>query len=263
MMNEPLFLEERRRAILESLEKNGRVSVNTLSEQLGVSAVTIRQDLRALEEEGLLERTYGGAVLRVPSPSTTTAPISELSFGLRRKRQDMEKQAIAKAATALVQDGYGIALDASTTAFAMTPYLKRFDGLTIVTNSLVIAQQFLDTPRIHVILPGGTLRRDSVSVVGNPASLPNLNLNIGFFGARGLSVSAGITDISAEEAEMKRALSEHCLATVILIDSTKWGQLTPYTWFASRDVERIITTDLASVEHIRPFREAGIRVDTV
>jgi DeoR/GlpR family transcriptional regulator of sugar metabolism len=263
MTSEPLFLEERRRAILESLEKNGRVAVNTLSEQLGVSAVTIRQDLRALEEEGLLERTYGGAVSRPIPPNTPALMVSELSFGLRRKKQELEKQAIGKAAAGLVQDGYGIALDGSTTVFAMTPYLKRLDGLTIVTNSLMIAHQFVDTPRIQVIMPAGRFRRDSISLVDRPDTLPDINLNIGFFGARGLSVQTGITDVSHEEAEIKQALIAHCFATVILLDSTKWGQITPYTYVAASGVERIITTTQAPQEHIEPFNTAGIRVDRV
>lgn len=260
-MTEPLFLEERRRAILDNLEKFGRVSVKTLSDQLNVSAVTIRQDLRALEDEGFLERTYGGAVIRTASPLMPQIP--ELSFDNRRKKQHTEKQAIARAASAMVQDGYGIALDSSTTAFALTPYLKRFDGLTIMTNSLMVTQQFLDTPRIQVVMTGGRLRRDSIALVDSPDTLPDLNLNIGFFSARGLSVQAGITDISPEETEMKRALINHCLTKVILIDSTKWGQVTPYTFIAAHEIARIITTDQASPEHIAPFRDAGIPVEIV
>jgi DeoR/GlpR family transcriptional regulator of sugar metabolism len=99
--------------------------------------------------------------------------------------------------------------------------------------------------------------------VGDPNSLPNLNLNIGFFGARGLSLQAGITDISPEEAEMKRALLAHCLASVIVIDSTKWGQVSPYTFASPSEIERIITTKDAPPEHVAPFQEAEVRVELV
>jgi DeoR/GlpR family transcriptional regulator of sugar metabolism len=260
-MTEPLFLEERRRAILDDLTRNGRVSVKSLSVQLGVSAVTIRQDLRALEDEGLLERTYGGAVVKQIAPAFSG--MTELSFEVRRRKSEEEKQAIARAAAELVQDGFGIALDASTTAFAITPYLKRLDGLTIVTNSLLVAQQFLDTPRIQVIMPGGRLRRDSVALVGHPESLPQLHLNLGFFGARGLSLQTGITDISPEETEMKRALLQHCIDAVVLIDGTKWGQVTPYTYATLQQVGRIITSPNAPREHVEKFRQAGIVVEVV
>lgn len=255
-MTQPLFLEERRRMILEYLENNGRVSVKNLSEQLNVSEVTIRQDLRALESEGLLERTYGGAMLRsanVPNPP-------ELSFDVRRKKLETEKAAIARAAAGLVRDGYGVALDASTTAFYMTSYLKRFDGLTIVTNSLTIAQQFLDTPRIQVMMPAGRLRRDSIALVGRPTTLPDINLNIGFFGARGLTMQTGVTDISPEEAEMKRALIAHCVQTIVLIDSSKWGQISPFTYVETSKVTQIITSERAAIEHITTFEAAGVSV---
>jgi DeoR/GlpR family transcriptional regulator of sugar metabolism len=257
-MAEPLFLEERRRSILEMLKQHGRVSVNALSEKLNVSTVTIRQDLRALEEEGLLERTYGGAVLRSSPP-----PVAELSFETRREKHRAEKDAIGQAAAALVQDGFGIALDASSTAYAITPYLKRFDSLTVVTNSLIVAQQFLHTPRIRVLLPAGRLRRDSISVVGNSASLPDINLNIGFFGARGLSPEAGATEISQEEAEMKRAIIARCIAPVLVVDGSKWGQIAPYTFMETDAITHIITTDNAPLQAFEPFRARGAIVDMV
>ncbi|HLA43056.1 MAG TPA: DeoR/GlpR family DNA-binding transcription regulator, partial [Aggregatilineales bacterium] len=161
-MSNNLFMEERRRAILDELQKYGRVSVKSLSDRLNVSAVTIRQDLRSLESDGQLERTYGGAVLM--NPGATAIP-PELSFATRQKQQREEKQAIGKAAARMVENGYAIALDASTTAFAIVPFLKQLDDLIIVTNSLIVAQQFLDTPRIQVQMPAGIVRNDSASLV--------------------------------------------------------------------------------------------------
>ena len=253
-----LFLQERRQLILDDLRRDGRVSVKTLSEKLNVSEVTIRQDLRALEDEGILERTYGGAMLRTPSSTA-----AELSFDIRRRKHKGEKDEIGRCAVALVKDGYGVALDSSTTTFAMIPYLKRYDGLTIVTNSLVIAQQFLDSPRIRVLLPGGTLRRDSISLVGNPGSLPDINLNVGFFSAQGVTFEAGITEIGPDEAEMKRALMSRCITKVITVDASKWGKVAPYTYAAARDVARIITTNGIPEAEVLPFRQAGIIIETV
>jgi DeoR/GlpR family transcriptional regulator of sugar metabolism len=256
-MAETLFLEERRRVILEQLKRDGRVSVKALSDDLNVSAVTIRQDLRALEDEGLLERTYGGAVL--PTPGN----LPEVAFEIRREANRAEKSAMGKAAAALVQEGYGIALDASTTAYALAYHLRGIQNLTVVTNSLMIAQQFLDSPRIEVILPGGKLRRDSASLVGSPNSLPNINLTIGFFSARGISLDAGLTDISPEQAEIKKALLTRCLTAVALIDSSKWGQVLPYTYAPVQGMSRIITTDKTSPEMVSQFRAAGLIVDIV
>src|SRR5258708_19255267 len=113
------FVEERRSEILSQIEQYGRVSVNTLSEAMGVSSVTIRQDLRALEQAGLLKRTYGGAIRRAGVQS-----IPELSFHIRQGQNSREKEGIGAAAAALGQKGGSIALDASSTATAPFPYLK-------------------------------------------------------------------------------------------------------------------------------------------
>jgi DeoR/GlpR family transcriptional regulator of sugar metabolism len=257
-MADQLFLQERRQLILDDLKRDGRVSVKTLSEKLGVSEVTVRQDLRALEEEGYLERTYGGAVLRNASPSS-----AELSFDIRRRKHKAEKEAIGRAAAELVKDGYGIALDGSTTVFAMTPYLKQRDGLTIVTNSLIIAQQFLDAPHILVLLPAGRMRRDSISLVGSPDTLPDVNLNLGFFGAHGISFEAGFTELNKEEAEMKRTMTARCIQTIVVADASKWGRVVPYTYAEARDVAQIITTEGAPESVVGQFVQASVEIQTV
>jgi DeoR family fructose operon transcriptional repressor len=258
MMGEPLFVEERRRAILDQLKQNGRVSVRTLSETMSVSAVTIRQDLRALEEEGLLERTYGGAVRR-----ENPAVLLELSFHTRLKKRRRAKEALAAAAAALLQEDISVAMDASTTVFALVPYIKACPKLTVVTNCLTTAQNFLDSPHIQVLLPGGRLRRDSISIVGNPNGLPDINLNVGFFGAHGLSLLSGVSDVDADEVSLKRAMVARCAAVVILVDGGKWGQIAPYTFARFEQVARIITTDDAPAEQVAQVRDAGTQVDVV
>ena len=254
--SEPLFLEERRRAILEELKQRGRVSVKNLSTQMNVSAVTIRQDLRALEKDGLLERTYGGAVLGLHQGG-----LSELSFDTRQLSFREEKRAIGAAAARMVQNGDAIALDASTTAFAITPYLTALEDLIVVTNSLVIAQQFVTHPRIDVVMPGGGLRRDSVSLVGAPETLPDINLTIGFFGAHGLTLDEGITEISLEEVIMKQAMIDRCQSTVIVADSSKWNKVAPFTYISPQDVGCVITTANAPRDALQNFRAAGVEVE--
>jgi DeoR/GlpR family transcriptional regulator of sugar metabolism len=257
-MPEPLFVEERRRIILERLKQEGRVSVNELSEAMRVSAVTIRQDLRALEESQLLERTYGGAVVRSPA-----VPLKELAFDIRRKRNWRAKEAIGAAAAAMVKNDDAVALDGSTTAFALVPHLKKLDRMTIVTNSLIIAQSFLDNPGFQVLMPGGRLRPDSISLVGHPEDLPDINLNIGFFGAHGISSEGGITDVDPDEVAMKKAMIARCVCTVIIADGSKWGRTAPYPFVNSTDVDRIVTTSDAPEALVERFRESGVRVDAL
>lgn len=224
MSSDNLYMQERQQRVVERLRELGRVSVKELSQELGVSEVTIRQDLRTLEKQGLLERTHGGAVL---PRGTTSAP--KLSFELRNLVNHEEKDRIAQAAAARVKNGDSIALDASTTVYRMLPYLKQFSRLVIVTNSLMVAQSLLDAPQIEVFMPGGKLRPDSISMVGKPEQLPDVNLNMGFFGSHGVSVSAGLTESNREEAQLKQVLMGHCIQSVFLIDHTKWAKVAPYT----------------------------------
>lgn len=257
-MPEPLFVEERRRVIIEQLRRHGRVSVRDLSEAMHVSPVTIRHDLRALEDSGLLERTYGGAVIRTPASS-----LPELSFHTRQKREPAAKASIARAAVELVHDGYSIALDASTTAYALVPLLKQFRRLTVLTNSLMVAQSFLDAPDIQVLLPGGRLRRDSISIVGRPEGLPEVNLNVAFLGTRGLTVAEGASDIDPDEVTMKQAMAARAVQTVILTDAGKWGKVATYTVLRLAQINRIITTSDAPQTLVDAVRAQGVIVDTV
>ncbi|HML21903.1 MAG TPA: DeoR/GlpR family DNA-binding transcription regulator [Aggregatilinea sp.] len=257
-MSEPLFVEERRRAILERLNQRGRVAVKELSDEMQVSAVTIRQDLRALEQAGRLERTYGGAVIR-----TVGAPVQELSFNVRLIKSRHQKEAIALAAVALVQEGYSIALDSSTTSYAMVPYLKRLEKLTVVTNSLIVAQAFLDSPHIQVLLPGGRVRRDSISLVGEPDTLPKINLNIGFFGARGLDLAVGATEVDGDEAILKQATMARCLKTILLVDASKWGQVAPYTMLPPQEISTVITSSGAPGDMVSALEMLGAKVTVV
>lgn len=257
---EPLFVAERRRAILERLRQDGRVSVKDLSGKMNVSTVTIRHDLRALEDDGLLERTYGGAVIR---KSIEVGFLLELPFDVRSARNREAKDAIGAAAAALVREGDSIALDASTTAYALVPYLKTLTRITIVTNNLIIAQSFLDQPGITVLIPGGRLRKDSVSIVGRPDGLPDINLNIGFFGARGLAFHGGVSDIDPEEVAMKQAMIARCVASVIIADSSKWTQVAPYTVVPLHQPTRIISSVGAPQEMVDQVRRLGVAVDLV
>lgn len=255
-MTDLLFLEERRRAILQRLEAEGRVTVRDLSTAMRVSAVTIRQDLRALEELGLLERTYGGAVA-----SGGAARLQELSFNVRLHKQSAEKQAIAAFAAQFVEDGASVALDSSTSVYALLPYLKRLNKLTIVTNGLVLGQSFLDKPEFQVLVTGGRVRADSISLVGLPESLPNVNLNVGFFGARGLAESVGATDIDPDEVVIKQAMIARCVRSIFLVDSGKWGEIAPYTIAPMELVQHVVTTDKSPPEMIARLRDRGIIVD--
>jgi DeoR/GlpR family transcriptional regulator of sugar metabolism len=250
-----LYLEERRREILRQVDQAGRVSVAALSRRLGVSEVTIRADLQALAEQKLIIRTHGGAI---PAHEGRY----EIALAMRRQRQVQEKKRIGEAAAALVADGDAIVLDSSSTALAIVQHLKTRRHLTIVTNSLEAAQEMRDTPQVKVVMPGGTLRGDTASLIGTEGleMLRKFNIQKGFFGAHGLSLPEGLTDVSAEEAEVKRFLVGMCRQTIAVLDATKWGRVGVASFARPDEVGLVITDADAPVEVVEQVRAAGVEV---
>jgi DeoR/GlpR family transcriptional regulator of sugar metabolism len=250
-----LYLEERRQEILRRVNQEERVSVAELSQQFGVSEVTIRSDLQALAERNLVVRTHGGAL-----PSTRG--LYDLSLALRRQRQVQEKSRIGQAGAALVADGDAIFLDSSSTALAIAQHIRHHRHLTIVTNSLAVAQDMLDAPGVTVVMVGGTLRRDTASMVGTDGleMLRKFNIQKGFFGAHGISLAEGLTDVSADEAEVKRPLVAMCRQVVAVLDATKWGRVGLASFAHIEQVDSIISDVYAPADLVAQVRALGIEV---
>lgn len=250
-----LYLEERRQEILRRVNQEERVSVAELSQQFGVSEVTIRSDLQALAERNLVVRTHGGAL-----PSARS--LYDLSLALRRQRQVQEKSRIGEAGAALVADGDAIFLDSSSTALAIAQHIRHHRHLTVVTNSLAVAQDMLDAPGVTVVMVGGTLRRDTASMVGTDGleMLRKFNIQKGFFGAHGISLAEGLTDVSADEAEVKRPLVAMCHQVVAVLDATKWGRVGLASFAHLEQVDCIISDVHAPADVVAQMRELGIEV---
>lgn len=258
-MAERLFLQERLDKILTLLQEQGRVSVAELSERFDVSPVTIRNDLASLAQKNRLVRTHGGAVL---GPNLSVEPPA---FALRKELQIAEKERIGRAAAALVRDGDAIALDASTTAWQVARHLKDRRELTVVTNGLFVALEFLDSPGVTVVMPGGTLWAASASLVGDLGAciLDGYHVQKAFFGARGFTVGEGLTDTNQYEVELKRSMIEWSKEVIAIVDSSKWDQVT-FVPLASVDrLDHVITDDAAPIEMVAALRERGIGVTLV
>ena len=253
-----LYAEERRQSILELVNRTGRVTVGELGQQFGVSDVTIRSDLQILADQDFLLRTHGGAV-----PSTTAA--AEMAFALRRQRKVREKQRIGQAGAALVANGDAIYLDSSSTSLAIAHQIKDRQYLTVVTNSLAIIQELLDAPHIQVIVMGGTLQRETAAFVRpiSQAMLDRVNIQTGFFGAHGITVDQGLTDVSPEIAAAKRPMLEHCQQAIAVVDASKWGRVGVASFAALTEMNIIITDDTAPVAHVAGARAAGVNVRIV
>jgi DeoR/GlpR family transcriptional regulator of sugar metabolism len=257
-MSDRLFPEERLDKILAIVEQKGRVSVSELSEEFEVSTVTIRNDLAALERQGRVLRTHGGAMTR---PDSNQEP----AFTLRMRIHSDEKERIAQAAASLVHDGDAIALDASTTAWHLALHLKDRHELTVLTNGLFIALELADSPGVSVVMPGGMLRSGSSSLIGDmgAAVFDRYHIQKGFFGAWGLTLQEGLTDLNQYEVELKRMMVERSKEVIAIVDATKWGQVA-FSTFASLDqVDRVISNTPVPEVMVATLRERGIHITLV
>jgi DeoR family transcriptional regulator of aga operon len=208
---------KRRSKILELLERVGDLSVNFLSSKFKVSEVTIRNDLAKLEEKGLLIRTRGGAIKKLPVTY-------DLSLNQRITKNLKEKQRIAKKALQYVKNGYTIVLDSGSTTLEIAKNLQGFKDLKIVTNSLAIADQVADYDGVEVVMPGGVLRPDMRSLIGPMAerNLLNYHCDVAFLGVDGLDADHGVFTPVLYEATLSRVMMEISSKVIVVADSSKF-----------------------------------------
>lgn len=215
-----MLAAQRRSEIMALLERDRIVRVSHLVSALGVSDMTIRRDLLALHERGALEKVHGGAVVRA-EPST-----AEPGFQAKSARQMAQKEAIAARAAQLVHPGSAIAVSAGTTTFAFARHLVAIPGLTVVTNSVWVAD-LLHGARVpsHTVLLTGGVRTPSDALVGPMAiaALRSLHLDTVFMGVHGMDADAGFSTPNLLEAETNRAMIASGRRLVVVADSTKWG----------------------------------------
>lgn len=237
----------RQARIVEEIGRRGAVRVAEFAGLLGVSDMTVRRDLDTLAERGLLDKVHGGATRR--SPST-----DEPGFHAKSVRQQAEKEAIARAAAALVAPGAAVGLCAGTTTWAVARELRGIDGITVVTNSIRIAEVLHAGPdpgpgagpgaECTVVLTGG-VRTPSDALVGPiaVAALTGLHLDVVFLGVHGMSAHAGFTTPNLLEADTDRALVAAGRRLVVVADHTKWGTVGLATIAPLTDADVLITDD--------------------
>ncbi|MBC7274074.1 MAG: DeoR/GlpR transcriptional regulator [Streptomyces sp.] len=224
--NQNLLAEQRRALILDEVRRRGGVRVNELTRKLGVSDMTVRRDLDALARQGVLEKVHGGAV--PVAEASTHEPGFEAKSGLELTA----KEDIARAAAELVAPGAAIALSGGTTTYALAHRLVDVPDLTVVTNSVRVADVFHAAQRTSgprqgaatVVLTGG-VRTPSDSLVGPVAdqAIATLHFDVLFLGVHGISVEAGLSTPNLAEAETNRRLVHSARRVVVVADHTKWG----------------------------------------
>ncbi len=214
-----MLARQRQALILERIREHGAVRVADLVLELGVSDMTIRRDLEILRAGGLLEKVHGGAT------AVAGSALFEPGFAAKSSMQQAEKEAIAEAAMSLVEPGIAIGVSAGTTTYAIARRLAEVPGITVVTNSIRVADALTDGGRSDqtVVLTGG-VRTPSDALVGPFALqvLENVHLDILFIGVHGMDPRAGFTSPNLLEAETNRAMVESARLLVVVADHTKW-----------------------------------------
>ncbi len=250
--------ERRREQILTYLSARDRTSVGDLSQILGVSEVTVRKDLDALEAQGVLTRVHGGAVV-------SGRGRLELYFAAREQEHLEEKRRIAQAAAGLIQSGQQIFLDASTTALQVARLIKDREELTVVTNGLYTALELNFCAGITTIVVGGTMRHRSSSLVGSFTypSLSRLRFDIGFFGAQAVTARDGLMEANLEEAQLKQLVVGVARVVVGIVDAGKFGAMAFSVFAPPPEIDRIITDTAVPPALVADLRAQGIDVDRV
>ena len=250
--------ERRRDQILAYLSARDRSSVGELSQALGVSEVTVRKDLDLLESQGMLTRVHGGALV-------SGRGRLELFFATREQDHLEETRRIARAGAALIQSGQRIFLDASTTALQVARLIKDREDLMVVTNGLYTAIELNFSEGITTIVVGGTMRRRSSSLVGslNQNSLQRLRVDIGLFGARGITARDGMMETDIDEAQLKQQFVSASSRVVGLVDASKFGVIAFSAFALPHEISQVITDQAAPAPMVGELRERGIVVDLV
>ena len=253
-----VFARERQEHIARIVEEHGRVRVNELAARFQVSAVTIRKDLVVLEAEHRLLRTHGGAI-----PLDRSRP--EASFEIRERLQPQQKVRIGAAAAALVHDGESIVLDASTTALSVARHIKSRGGwsqVTVITNGLRIASELAGYPGITVLMLGGRVRWEALSVVGQLGDglFSRINVQKAFLGAAGFTLESGLADATDEEAQIKRSMVAAAREVIAIVDHTKWERAAFATFCPTHQIKTILTDELAPDAMVVALVAGGIEV---
>jgi DeoR family transcriptional regulator, aga operon transcriptional repressor len=244
---------DRLKAILELLATDGTLDVSELTERFDVSDATVRRDLQDLELQKLLSRTHGGAVAHGLS--------YELPLRYKTARRHDEKVRIARIAAEQVTDGMVVGLTGGTTTTEIARQLSSRQKLTIVTNALNIAFEMVVRPDLKLVVTGGVARTESYELVGPLAesTLVDINLDLVFVGADGISLEAGLTTHHEVEAHTNRALIDRSHRIVAVADSSKIGRTAFARICEIGKVDELITDSAAEPSIVATLQDAGIQ----
>lgn len=248
-------MEERRRAILRQLEEHGKVKVLQLSQQLNCSEVTIRSDIKAMGEEGLLKRIHGGAI-KIQDETPRTYLAESIYRHVERKK------AIAACAYEYVQDRDTIIIDDASSSFYLALHIKEHSKkrLAVVTNSLLVGNELAGVGHVELYMIGGHVGGHLAATMGDAAleNMERFHVDKAFIGVHGINFEAGLTSIATPQMQVKRAILHAAKEVYVLADSTKFGGGYLSVICPIKEVHKIITDEQVSKEDKQMAKEKKV-----
>ena len=253
-----LKFAERKKMIMDVLNAESKVEVVKLADELEVSEVTIRRDLLIMEEQGLLAKTYGGAV-------KLEQTLLETMYRGKINKMSEEKEAIGIYAAGLVQSGDVIFLDAGTTTLQIARSLKSRSNITVVTNSILVMLDLRISRNISTILLGGNCRVGSFDLSGPLAEkgIESFRADKALLGTDGMSVDGGVTTGDIYTAKMTELMCRLASEVIVVTDHTKIGKNSFSKYVDIKDIDKLITDKNAKKTYLEKVRKIGVEVITV
>jgi DeoR family transcriptional regulator, aga operon transcriptional repressor len=251
-------LAERHQYILSKLKTEGKVNVLGLCKDLNVSSVTIRKDLKMLEDKNLIFRTHGGGTSS--NPYTIDRPVNE-----KEKIRSEEKRSIGYVAASLIEPNDCIIIASGTTVLSLAKHIKPEGSLTVITAALQVANELNRHPEVEVLVLGGVLRKSSSSATGIYAEkiLDDFSCSKLFLGVDGIDPDFGLTTTHIQEAQLNRKMIAASQKTIVLADSSKFGKRGFGRICGLEDIEQIITDSGISDHMLKTLQGMGIEVTIV
>ncbi len=250
-----MLAAERRNEILEILKEEGRVIVSELSRKYEVTEETIRRDLEKLEQDGVAERTYGGAVVKANDKE-------ELPFLVRKRANVEAKKAIAMKICNLIHDGDRIMLDASTTALFVAKQLRPKKNITIITNSIEILLELSDEKEWKILSTGGSLRPGALSLVGYQAErmVDDFHVDKAIVSCKGVDLEHGFSDSNEADAGIKKRMLNSADVKIMAVDNAKFGHRSFTKITGINGIDMIATDCPLNEQWQRKFEEYHVEI---
>lgn len=245
---------ERKNSILGLLQSDGRVVVSELAEKFDVSEETIRRDLEKLERDGLVQKSYGGAVLNENAQS-------DMPLAVRKRTNVIGKQKIAELVSRYVPDNSSIMLDSSSTALFIAKRIKDRKNMVVITNSLEILVELKDRKEWKIFSSGGQLGEDSLALVGSQADkmISSFHVDSAIISCKGFDINKGFTDSNDMHASTKRTMLENCEKRVLAVDSSKFNRIAFNVVGTLSDIDVLVTDVKPAADWLEKFRQYGVK----